>query len=400
MRKTENGLQPRKLTEANVRGLPPSPGRGYVVRDTELKGFIVIVNKKSSSWGVQRDLWQGPRGHRRFVRSVRYTIGRVGIMPLRVAREMALEAIHQIQQGIDPNKPDVTTTLTLKDLWKEYEENLHARGRAPRSIADFVYNLRYFKDWVDLTLEEIASNRIAVRERHKKLTRENGPYAANRAMRALRAAYNLALRVDDSLPANPVIAVTFNREKRRNESLGPDGLPDWWRKIEALDNPIRRDLHKFLLLTGMRRTAAITARWENVDWKRGLLFVPNPKGGEERAFSLPLSGYLVELLSERQRENELPFEGSPWVWPAISKSGHITEPKENKRGLPPPHVLRHSYATLAKGAGLNEMDIALLMNHKLPGVTAGYIHETSLIEHLKACQEKVTAHILKQIGND
>lgn len=170
------------------------------------------------------------------------------------------------------------------------------------------------------------------------------------------------------------------------------------KKIEALDNPIRRDLHKFLLLTGMRRTAAITARWEHVNWERSLLFVPNPKGGEERAFSLPLSGYLVELLSERQRENELPFEGSPWVWPAISKSGHITEPKENKRGLPPPHVLHHSYATLAKGAGLNEMDIALLMNHKLPGVTAGYIHETSLIEHLKACQQKVTAHILKQIA--
>ena len=42
-------LKPRKLTEANVRDLPPSTGRGYVVRDTELKGFIVIVNKKSST---------------------------------------------------------------------------------------------------------------------------------------------------------------------------------------------------------------------------------------------------------------------------------------------------------------------------------------------------------------
>ena len=32
-------LKPRKLTEANVRNLPPSNGRGYVVRDTELKGL-------------------------------------------------------------------------------------------------------------------------------------------------------------------------------------------------------------------------------------------------------------------------------------------------------------------------------------------------------------------------
>ncbi|MDH3660686.1 MAG: integrase arm-type DNA-binding domain-containing protein [Alphaproteobacteria bacterium] len=97
MRKIENDVQSRKLTEANVKSLPPSDGRGYVVRDTELKGFIVIVNKKSSSWAVQRDLWQGPRGRRRLVRSVRHTIGRVGVMPLRVAREKALEAIHLIQ---------------------------------------------------------------------------------------------------------------------------------------------------------------------------------------------------------------------------------------------------------------------------------------------------------------
>jgi len=44
----KSDIQPRKLTEANVRGLQPATARGYVVRDTELKGFIVIVNKKSS----------------------------------------------------------------------------------------------------------------------------------------------------------------------------------------------------------------------------------------------------------------------------------------------------------------------------------------------------------------
>lgn len=57
-------------------------------------------------------------------------------------------------------------------------------------------------------------------------------------------------------------------------------------------------------------------------------------------------------------------------------------------------MLRHSYATFAKAAGLNELDIGLLMNRKLPGVTTGYIHEVSLLEHLKACQECVTVHIL------
>lgn len=396
----KSDIQPRKLTEANVRGLPPATARGYVVRDTELKGFIVIVNKKSSTWAVQRDLWQGPRGHRRLVRSVRHTLGRVGIMPLRVAREKALEAIQLIQQGVDPNKPTETEISTLADQWQEYEVTLRTRDRSDRTIADFVYDLRYFRDWQHLSLQEIGANRKGVRERHKQISKKHGPYIANRAMRALRAAYNLALKVDDTLPANPIVAVTFNREKRRDQAILPDELPNWWRQIEAFDNPIRCDLQKFILLTGMRRTATVTARWEHFDREQKLLFVPDPKGGEERAFWLPLSNYLVDLIDGRRSGNEVTYEGSPWIWPASSATGHVSEPKENKRGLPSPHMLRHSYATFAKAAGLNELDIGLLMNHKLPGVTAGYIHEASLLEHLKASQERVTAHILTLAGQE
>ena len=321
-------------------------------------------------------------------------------MPLRVAREKALEAIQLIQQGVDPNKPTESEISTLADQWQEYEATLRTRERSNRTIADFVYDLRYFRDWQHLSLEEIGANRKGVRERHKQITKKHGPYIANRAMRGLRAAYNLALKVDDTLPANPVVAVTFNREKRRDQAILPDELPNWWEQIEAHDNPIRRDLQKFILLTGMRRTATVTARWEHFDRERKLLFVPDPKGGEERAFWLPLSSYLADMLDGRQSENEITYCGSPWIWPADSATGHVIEPKENKRGLPSPHMLRHSYATFAKAAGLNELDIGLLMNHKLPGVTSGYIHEASLLEHLKACQERVTAHILALAGQE
>ena len=170
VRKMSGDLKPRKLTEANVRDLPPSTGRGYVVRDTELKGFIVIVNKKSSTWAVQRDLWQGARGRRRLVRSVRHTIGRVGTMPLRVAREQALEVIRLIQQGIDPNDPPPTRELTLRQAWQDYSEALTTRKRSSRTIDDFNYNLRYFQDWANMTLAEIGANRAMVRDRHKKIT--------------------------------------------------------------------------------------------------------------------------------------------------------------------------------------------------------------------------------------
>ncbi len=79
-------------------------------------------------------------------------------------------------------------------------------------------------------------------------------------------------------------------------------------------------MHIFLLLTGMRRRAATGARWEHVDWENGRLFVPKPKGGEDRAFFLPLSGYLLDLLQQRRDENEVLFPGSPWLNDLISRA--------------------------------------------------------------------------------
>ena len=384
-----------KLTEAIVRDLPSADGRQYVVRDPELKGFLVVVGKKSKSWAVQRDLWRGSRGNRRLIRSVRYTIGRVGIVPLRVAREKALEAISLIQQGIDPNHQEPERILTLREGWSDYIAELHTKNRSPRTIADFEYCLRYFKDWLDLPLGEIGADRASVRKRHQDVTRKHGPYAANHAMRTFRAMYNHALRVDVSLPSNPVIAVTFHREERRDRVVTSAELPEWWQAIHALPNPIRRDFYLFLVLTGMRRSAAAAARWEHIDWKKRTLDVPNPKGGKKRAFQLPLSTFLTDMLASRKEENEIAYAGSPWVWPADSASGHLAEPKEPRRKLPPPHVLRHTYGSFAKAAGLNEADIALLLNHKLPGVTGGYIHGRAIIDHLSLCQERVTAHILR-----
>ena len=196
-----------KLTEASVRDLPLAEAGKYVARDTEIKGFMVVVSKKAKSWAVQRDLWQGPRGKRRLVKTVRHTLGRVGSMPLRIAREKALEIISLIQQGIDPNHHDPVVEDTLGSAWDEYAEAMVTKGRAERSIHDFKYNLRYFADWVDRSLTEIGSDRSVIRERHKYLTTKSGPYTANHAMRALRSAYNLALKVNDKLPANPVVAV-------------------------------------------------------------------------------------------------------------------------------------------------------------------------------------------------
>lgn len=64
---------PRKLTEGFVQSLPI--GAPFVVRDTKVTGLMVAVNKHSKSYKVQRDLWEGERGRRTLVKTVRHTLG-------------------------------------------------------------------------------------------------------------------------------------------------------------------------------------------------------------------------------------------------------------------------------------------------------------------------------------
>jgi len=125
-----------------------------------------------------------------------------------------------------------------------------------------------------------------------------------------------------------------------------------------------------------------------------LLHVPKPKGGESRAFDLPLSDFLMEILKRRRAEHEKLCAGNeqmaPWCWPAASASGHISEPREDELGYGI-HDLRRTYVTAATHwCKLPIYDVKLLCNHALPGddVTANYV--SASVEHLRAPQQAVT----------
>ena len=237
----------------------------------------------------------------------------------------------------------------------------------------------------------VPNRRLVQRTAMSELTVKHGPYAANHAMRTFRVLYNQALREDPTLPPNPTSAVVFNKETRRNWALAKATLPSWWARVQTI-TPIVRDLHLFLLFTGLRRTDACTAKWEHWDEAQGTLFIPTPKGGEARGFALPLSTFLTQLFHTRRHENDILFTDSPWVFPALSTSGHVEEPK--RVGLPAPHAYRHTYRTLSLEAGIPYTEVSLLLNHKVQTVSYGYISRSVVLAHLKEQQETMTAYLL------
>ena len=61
-----------------------------------------------------------------------------------------------------------------------------------------------------------------------------------------------------------------------------------------------------------------------------------------------------------------------------------------------PHVLRHSFASLASDLGYSEPTIAALIGHKGQTMTSRYVHAADAV--LLAAADAIAAHTLKSMG--
>ncbi len=361
--------------------LPPADGevnsRGKSVRqkvywDTNRespKGFGMVVSRTCSTFILQRQI----RG-----KTVRRKLGRYGELTLEQAREMARKMAVDLAGGVDPNSTDEWDSFTVREAMERHTRDMAKKGRRPRSISDIHEEMnRHMSGWLDRPIA--AFRRRHCVERHEFLSRHSGPIAANRVLRAFRACWNTAaihFEVDDQL-GNPVGKKFPWNEQKSREPIEWDDLPGWAERVNAITNPIRRDLQWFIVLTGLRSTDARTVRWEHVDFEKGKLHRPEPKGGERRKFTVPISSAVLDILRRRRDDNELVLGASDegWAFPTRDSGGnvtHVKEPKEletyedsdgvkRKRVcLPSPHVLRH---TFAHDAGVSFPAIQTLLNH-------------------------------------
>jgi integrase len=279
------------------------------------------------------------------------------------------------------------------------------KGRSAGTIENYRDHIeRLFKDWLDKPLARFGRQPNLVVEGHEKISKENGAYIANGAMRSLRAIYNHACKTNLDLPkVNPVTAVDWNTERRRDTGMGAGILTDWFVELASLANAVRREFHLLTLLSGSRPTALKNVKIEHIDFRHRLLHVPKPKGGEEKAFDIPLSRAMIRSIIRAIRVGRVayPDQAAFWLFPADSNSGHLAEHKEDRRDLSKwGNELRQTYRTLAQTAGVSQLDIHPLMNHSLPGVNAGYITRDGLLgDHLRKQQERISRVILDAVGS-
>jgi hypothetical protein len=133
----------------------------------------------------------------------------------------------------------------------------------------------------------------------------------------------------------------------------------------ASRNPRLAAIVQLLLLTGMRVSELLSAKWENVDGERRTLFVPTLKTG--RSKYVPLAQAALDVIAALPRE-----KGATYLFPTPrNPKKHLTTVKHGWQtariaaklpGLRI-HDLRHSAASFMVNSGVDLFAVGMVLGH-------------------------------------
>lgn len=383
-------MQRVRFTDAKVaalvaKGIDPNDrfndGRTKPVRyrDDKERGLFIEVTPNYGAWKVQTTLRNvGSR-----TRTFRKTLGRTTDYTVDEARAWAARMMAQARRGELPT--DEATEPTLRSLYDRYAERRNRKRQDPTHTANIQLNARtHLSDWLDLYVSKITPK--MVEERHTLIGETRGPYAANHTIKQLRAVFN-------SMPgiANPVVGIAwFPGNDEPKAHLKEEDLPGWWRKVAEVKNPTRRCLHQLALLSGMRYGDITPARIEHVQLERRVLHIPKMNKRKGKSFDLPLSPPMVAIVEEAMGA----AQGSAFLFPADSKSGHVEDWRE--AGILTGHAMRRTYTTLAAQLPIPQHWREILVDHAPSGMHGRYVQDAELLARLLQTQEQISNHILSQ----
>jgi integrase len=151
---------------------------------------------------------------------------------------------------------------------------------------------------------------------------------------------------------------------------------------------------QLLLLTGMRVSELLSAKWENVDAERRTLFVPTSKTGRSR--HVPLAQAALDVITTLPKK-----EGATYLFPAprdpkkhLTTIKHGWQTAREAADLPGLriHDLRHSAASFMVNSGVDLFAVGKVLGHASVQSTQRYSHlaNSTLLAAVEAGAAKQT----------
>lgn len=384
-----------KLTAESVNRLPyrPSPAGWTVYWHDRPKGFGLRVFESGSRAYVVCYRLRGSRATKL------KTIGKPSTFSFGQAQARAKEVLREAERGVDWFEAiKRERSQTLKDVWLFYEQERLARKAAPGSYtnAKVLWRLHCRDEFGNSALVDITPDRA--RDWHQRLSDKGHKYNANRAMEAMRAAWNFA-RKHGRIPReleNPFTAIDPNKELPRQTILEPHQFPAFAKAVNALGDPFARAYIWLLFYTGCRRTELLRLTWSDVELlpargkqpRSGTILLRHVKGGEPRRVAL--SDPAVKVLEK------LPRTDNPHMFAGAAAGTHL-DPKYYWRQVRTAarlpdlrlHDLRRSFGSWLGASGVAPKLIGAALGHKTDITSRVYVQ---LGEAANIKRQLVTAH--------
>lgn len=222
-------------------------------------------------------------------------------------------------------------------------------------------------------LEEITPSDIL--ELHASIS-QKAPIQANRVVALIRGMFNKAKDWGLFEGINPANRIKFNAEHARESFVNNVQMPKLIAAIDAEHNIYVRSALWLYLLTGLRKSEILTARWDYIDSLHNLLILPKTKNNKKHLVYLSLPALSV-LRQTPTREN------NPYIICGRRTGRHlvnISKPWYRVRdaaglGNMRLHDLRHTVATNLDALGCSPKLIGQVLNN--PKAVKRYIHSST-----------------------
>jgi len=353
-----------RLTDKFIRSLNP-PAKGNVRHtDSEVPGFAVRITAASAIAFVL--------DYRLDDRNRRNTIGRWPEYNTTAARSLAIEYRKRVSQGVDPFEQQHVDTL--EELANDYLE-LHARvKKSPASLKND--ELMLANHIVPALGKHTKIDRITTKTIERfHIGLKDTPYQANRALALLAKMFSLAIKWN-SLSENPCKGIEKFQEQPRERYLTKAELKRLVSALDVCENRTFASAIALMMLTGCRKTEALTATWDMFDLEEGVWTKPSHHTKQNRTHRVPLNAAAVALLQSLPHTDPVyafpgSKEGQPLLcinrqWRKLRQAASVPDLRI--------HDLRHSFASMLASKNLSLPIIGQLLGHTQPKTTARYAH--------------------------
>ena len=220
----------------------------------------------------------------------------------------------------------------------------------------------------------------------------------NRLLARLKASLAYAQEIELITPdQNPARGFRqFREPPHRDRFLSREEAQRLIMEVSASGSPMLKFIIPFLLVTGARKSEAIHAEWQHVDFNTRTWMVPISKNGRPRF--IPLSDGALTIL-DKTRNFTLKNHGeNKFIFPNIVTGKPYTQifypwdVARRKAGLADVriHDLRHSFASALVNEGMTLYDVKELLGHANIATTQRYAHLSR--ERLMEAASKAGAH--------